>query len=177
MEPIKVADAMSPEWYAARKKAQATNTRKMPLFDRFNVWIHKTESCWNWTGTIHRHGYGMVCVGGRAKIASRVSYELFVSAIPDGMQVLHKCDNRMCVNPDNLFLGTNSDNVQDRVAKGRSAVSIGERNANAKLSEEQVREIRRLRTAGERPKDLGLKFGVAAAHITQIAKGRAWSHL
>ena len=97
--------------------------------------------------------------------------------IPAGMQVLHRCDNPPCVRPDHLFLGTNKDNVDDKMAKGRHKCPHGTDHHRAKLTEDQVREIRRLRSAGEEIKPLAKRFGVTHPLISAIANRRIWKHV
>lgn len=88
-------------------------------FDEFTQPV--TESgCLIWTGNINSKGYGVVSINSKAHRAHRVAYEKNIGEIPKGLHVLHKCDVRCCVNPNHLFLGTNFDNVQDRVNKKRS---------------------------------------------------------
>ena len=82
--------------------------------------IDKKTGCWNWTGSKNGiNGYGRITVEGKSYCAHRVSYELFVGIIPNGYNVCHKCDNPVCINPDHLFVGTRSDNMQDASNKGR----------------------------------------------------------
>ena len=149
----------------------------MTIEERFDAkWEPVTESgCWVWTASLHRVGYGQIRHDERILRAHRVSYELHIGPIPAGMHVLHKCDNRSCVNPDHLFLGTNDDNVADMVTKGRQ--SKGEKNGKARLTEDNVREIRRRLAAGEKNKDLSVEFGVSTASISKIAKRKTWGHV
>jgi hypothetical protein len=87
--------------------------------DRFWEKVDKSGDCWEWTATIDKSGYGIVGMRPKNLKASRVAWMLTNGAIPDGLWVLHHCDNRRCVRPDHLFLGTNTDNQRDSVAKGR----------------------------------------------------------
>ena len=87
--------------------------------NRFEQKFNKTDGCWIWNAATRTTGYGVFSYKGKAVTASRVSYILYKGEIPDGLHVLHTCDNRLCVNPDHLFLGTNTDNVEDRKAKNR----------------------------------------------------------
>lgn len=81
--------------------------------------VLKTDGCWSWVGAKHRHGYGQIRVNKKLLAAHRVSWLLHYGQIPDGMCVLHKCDNPECTNPEHLFIGTMKDNSRDMMAKGR----------------------------------------------------------
>lgn len=96
--------------------------RPKPLVERFLSKVEKTDTCWLWKANLTKDGYGRLNVGGvhgRMCLAHRVSYELFIGPIPDGLNVLHDCDTPGCVNPEHLFAGTQADNMKDMLAKGR----------------------------------------------------------
>ena len=151
-----------------------------PLEDRFDEKFIAVGSggCWLWTGCIDNKGYGMIGVGRRIDgmvRSHRVAYELHNGAIPkgkghNGTCVCHKCDNPLCVNPAHLFIGSNFDNVADRVAKGRS--SSGETHCCAKLTDAQVAQIRSL--AGTMlHREIAALFGVGRSHVGGIIR-REW---
>lgn len=77
------------------------------------------NGCWIWNSKKNKAGYGLIKIDGSYKRAHRVSYELFIGEIPDGLLVCHKCDVRECINPDHLFIGTHKENTQDMISKGR----------------------------------------------------------
>lgn len=93
-----------------------------PLAERFWGKVKKGEGCWEWQGSINTTGYGQIYLGAgrRRSVTHRVSYELAKGPIPDGLVVMHSCDNPRCVNPDHLSVGTHADNAADRDAKGRN---------------------------------------------------------
>lgn len=143
--------------------------------------VHKTQSCWNWIGYRTQYGYGEFgprIQNIRYKIAShRASYMLSHNGpIPKGLCVLHKCDNRKCVNPKHLWLGTRSENSKDMVNKNRSAIGI-KNGGGKKLNNQQVKKIKSRLQNGDQQKDIAKDFGVSPAMICLIAKGRNWKHV
>lgn len=150
------------------------------------------SGCVLWMRSKNRKGYGQVRIAGRLFIASRLAWEVANGPIPAGMMVLHHCDVPSCVNPEHLFLGTNSDNQRDSVAKGRHAMKRhpelttlkslgicprGEQCRAARLTADDVREIRRHYANGSPAQELAIRFGVLRAHIYSITSRRAWRHV
>jgi len=116
---------------------------------------------------------------GRNWTAHRIAWTLKNGPIPDGLYVLHQCDNRACANPNHLFLGTNGDNQRDAAKKGKSRgkIMVGENNPAAKLSETDVREIRRLAALGVKRKILAAKWSISYSQISSILIGQTWKHV
>lgn len=142
---------------------------------RFWSKVEKTDGCWIWRACLNNMGYGQVRARGIAHLAHRVSWELANGSIPDGLLVLHRCDNPPCVNPKHLSLGTARDNSDDRETKGRGRPPRGERCARAVLTIEKVRAIR-ARAAEDRGV-LAAEFGVGRRTINQIIARVRWAHV
>lgn len=135
--------------------------------DRFLSKVEKTPHCWEWRACRADGGYGGFWLNGKTIHAHRAAYQLFVGPVGPGVQVCHTCDNRNCVNPAHLWLGSIQDNTADRDNKKRQA--RGERNGGSKLSDKAAAEIR----ASTRPAEaLALVYGVTASHIREIRSGR-----
>lgn len=135
-----------------------------------------TSGCWLWSANIDRKGYGIFTVGYVQHGAHRAAYELHVGAIPEGLFVCHSCDVRSCVNPGHLWLGTNADNTADMKRKGRAAK--GTMKPNARLTEDAVRQIRVIVSAGvESHASIARAFDVDPSCISRIAAGISWAHV
>lgn len=148
------------------------------LEERFWKKVDKREpdECWEWMGAQNGAGYGKIGRGGRREglvLAHRLSWELANGVIPEGQCVCHHCDNPGCVNPAHLFLGTNIDNMQDAVEKGRMV--RGSAIKGAKLTEQDVREILCFLAAGYPHKEIAEAYNVARVTITQINTGKIWA--
>lgn len=132
------------------------------------------QECWLWTGAT-TFGYGVTRYQGQQARVHRLAFELYVGPIPDGMMVCHRCDVRNCFNPAHLFAGTRADNMQDMVDKGRSTAGV--KHTQARLTDDQVQQIRRRHAAGAKQVDLASEFGVTKSQVSSIVRGKAWTHL
>lgn len=215
---------------------------KKTLADRFWMKVIKTDGCWKWTGAKHPFGYGMIRAGGtQEKItSSRASWLVHFGDIPPGMMVCHKCDNPECTNPEHLFLGTGTDNMEDREDKSRGIrhfdqttcniihtlvtlgasihsvarafqvdrnvvrtavkkgtmlppvfkrqvrepkpkspppIHVGEDNHKAKVTAEDVLQIRKMRADGVPVKEIAALFPIGKSMIYHICTRRCWTHI
>lgn len=149
-----------------------------PLIDRLVLGTKKMPSgCIEWQKSKHTRGYGLTTVNNKSISTHRVSYELFVGPIPDGIFVCHRCDNPPCINPLHLFLGTPNDNMNDMFTKGRNADLRGHRNGGAKLTADDVIEIRRRRANGELLRTIAADFGISESTASQIFNRLRWAHV
>jgi hypothetical protein len=153
------------------------NPRHLYLHDTDRIfWIRvcvidDEDSCWEWNGPLCE-GYGHFSLNRRNIFSHRYAYEMEYGPIPDGMHVCHHCDNRLCCRPSHLFLGTNRDNMDDKVAKGRQArwETVG----TGKLTWPEVRGIRRRVGDGENQRRLAEEYGVSPTTITNIKQNVTW---
>lgn len=161
----------------------------MTRMERFMQHVNKTEECWLWTGSIlKKSGYGRIDIKRKHYKAHRLSYELFKGSLND-LHVCHTCDVRHCVNPDHLWLGTITENIADRDAKGRTARGASISNT-AKLTEAKVLEMRALWNRegallkpGQHGKPglnysrLGILYGVSPPMARNIILRKNWKHV
>lgn len=139
------------------------------------------SGCWEWTGCVQSNGYSRIRFDGKTHYGHRVSFMAFVGAILPGMDICHACDNRKCVNPEHLFMGTRKDNMVDCVKKGRStrgrAFIYGDGTSNAKLSAVDVKNIRFLSKGGVSLRVLSKNFGVHIDTVRAVIKRKTWRHI
>lgn len=150
--------------------------------EHFETKFRVTPGCWLWERGLSKDGYGQFRAHGKSWLAHRFSFAVYVGPILEGMYVCHRCDNRKCVNPDHLWLGTTQDNTADRCAKNRSARNFGQpgniqpgvENGNALLDDNAVRSIR---TDGRLQREIAISYGVSASTISLIKSRKLWRHV
>lgn len=167
------------KWLNERRKGIGANQfNSIPMPERFWAYTKREGSCLLWTGAINKKGYGSMMLNGKVQTSSRIAYKLSFGEIPDGLWVLHHCDNPLCMEPDHLFLGTHQDNMTDRDRKNRgngiSKTSRGEGNIKAKLTERDIIFIRRSK---KQTRELADRYQVCRTTIQRIRGNRIWKHL
>lgn len=138
--------------------------------------IRRRSGCWLWKGGHNKAGYGsarLTCLGGKSILAHRLSWLVHKGAIPDGLHVLHHCDNPGCVRPAHLFVGTDNDNTQDRVRKGRPGCQFfkGKSTPVRRVRSSDAAQIIKEYT-GRNRKELAARYGIAPEYVWKIATGR-----
>ena len=140
--------------------------------------VVSASGCWIWRGGKFNHGYGAISAGSRRSgrrllLAHRVVYEHLRRRIPTGMKACHHCDNKLCVNPDHIFIGAQADNVADMIKKGRANWRRGEAHYAVKLTDAQVRALRRAYATGVISQEaLGRKYGISQTHVSALVRGQ-----
>lgn len=161
-------------------------TKNISVSERFwqKVNIGEPDECWEWLAGTFNSGYGKFRLDGKSRLAHRVAFEAAAGTLGPDLDVLHKCDNPLCVNPAHLFVGNQLDNARDMTHKGRGA--IGDKNGRrthprphkATLSPEQVAEIRRLWALGDYSQvALAAMFGINRVTVCNIVNNKLWRHI
>ena len=139
---------------------------------------HMDTPCWVYSGAKDKDGYHRVCIHHISVRAHRFMWVIFNGDIPDGYYICHTCDNPSCVNPEHLFLGTPTDNAQDRDRKGRNGALKGQDVWLSKLTEEQVRDIRNRYLRGDITQlEIARQYNVSRLTISAIIVNRSWKHI
>lgn len=137
------------------------------------------NNCCTWEAARQGRGYGHFWLNGHHMLAHRVSWVIHYGPIPEGMMVLHRCDNPGCVNPQHLFLGSQQENMLDMISKGRHSriAPRGEKSGSAKLKTTDVIKMREWRRDGIKLKFISTYFGVSVPTVCQITTGQTWTHV
>ena len=163
----------------SKRSSHSTNSgqfKKIPFEKRFYESIlEDSKGCWIWQKCRDRDGYGRTSIDRKQIWAHRASWVLHYSEIPRGLCVLHKCDNPPCVNPEHLFLGTNEDNMLDKINKGRQ--TRGELVNTNKIKEKDVLRIRAMLGRGLSGREIARRLGLKDHHIYDIKNRRSWRWL
>jgi hypothetical protein len=166
-----------------RKHGDATKVSRVALKgkslrERFDCQAVKKYGCWDWIGHKDKKGYGRILVEGKIQLAHRVSWELANGPVPNGLLVLHRCDNPSCTNPEHLFVGTQKDNIDDMVNKGRDRrghpILKGIANGATFLSDDDVYAIREWNGS---LKEAAAHYRISYGQIWNIRTRRSWKHL
>ena len=151
-------------------------TTQITLLDKFNASYKKIGECWIWNDKLLSTDYGVFYISGTSYLAHRMSYALFIDAIPKELFVCHKCDNPSCVNPDHLWLGTQADNMADAAKKGR--MPRGEKSTNSKLTEKQITELLNLYATGNYSQEqIAKMFSISRTVVSNLLHNKTWKHL
>lgn len=162
--------------YGDPLEARQLQRHGLTLMERWESNVEKSSGCWLWTGYRDPNGYGRIRVNDIPELAHRLAWKLLRGDITSEQHVLHRCDNPPCVRPEHLFLGDQIINTADKMAKKRHrfGVSRGEAHGCARLTTDQVREIRASVGAS---RIIGEQFGISGRQVREIRARTAWRHI
>jgi hypothetical protein len=148
---------------------------------RFWSLVTKGDVCWNWSRKVDAEGYGRFRVGGKQHRTHRIAWAIKTGSLPEqGIYVLHRCDNRMCVRPDHLFAGTHLDNIADMLSRGRGSKPprhVGDGHPQAKITGATVAALRERVRSGESQRALAIEFHLSESTVSSIVLGRTWKEV
>ena len=156
--------------------SQAVEENYDAVINRFWKKVEKSDSCWNWKGSF-RKSYGRFQFNKKVYPAHRFIWEHLYGELPKDLFVCHSCDNRKCVNPSHLFVGTHEENMSDMSEKGRSPKMPGEKNPAAKLKTENILDIRKRKADGETLEEIANRYKISFQHVSDIVNLKRWKHI
>jgi len=168
-------------YYIAGQKIELSEFEILE-FNKFRFWSKvaitaNPNNCWIWKGAKSSGGYGCFGYNGKIYTASRLAYQFHYGDYDQSLLVCHKCDVRHCCNPNHLFLGTNVDNMQDMLKKGRNKAYLGESNFKSKIKNENVFEMISLRQSGLSYPEIGKRYGISPEQVSNICRRKNWKHI
>ena len=149
---------------------------RRPFMQRFEEKIEMIPECgcWIWTAATNIHGYGLFIFNGKMQSTHRISWQVYRGAIPAGMFILHRCDTRLCVNPNHLRIGTQKENIQECHSKGRAGYKFGEHNGQSILLESQVLQIM---SDSREHYIIAKDYNISSSLVSALKKGKRWQHI
>lgn len=175
------SEAAKRRWANPEYRERQRDGHRSPLGDAQRFWnlvtVGEPDACWPWKGSRGKSGHGKFTVDRYSEHAHRAAWKFAFGDLPAGVCVLHRCDNPPCCNPRHLFTGSRADNIRDMIVKGRDRKAHGAANGLAKLTDDQVREMRRLYAEGAYQRTLAKRFGISQGAVSAIVTRRTWRHV
>lgn len=173
--PVMARGLCNNHYHTQRRKGLALLPKKS-AWDTLDK-SQNNDGCWLWTRSKTGGGYGVTTYKGKTTSSHRVSWEETYGPVPEGLFVLHRCDNPPCCNPAHLFLGTHLDNMRDKTLKNRNNAARGEKSGKSILTDDNVTQMRRLRNQGYTLKMLGDRFKISMSTVSIVCRGHTWRHV